>query len=115
MDERLKNALELSNLIETLNNAKRIAYEKFLENTVFYKNGGRFNANQEIISFCKTLIDSNQDFAVLIDNDGDPVLIENLQEFLKEVLSVYFNASNSYIAEVTKINAQRTVGGVVDL
>lgn len=115
MDEQLKNALDLSRLIETSTNAKRISYEKFKERTTFYKNGGRFAINKELISFCKTMIEMNQQSIVLLDFDNDPVIIDNLNDFLKEIVIVYTEASNAYITEVKKINSQKTVTGLINL
>ena len=115
MDERLKKALELSNLVETTQNLKRLSQEKFKERTVYYKNGGRFTINRELISFCKTISELNQQSFVLIDDDGDPVLIDNIIEFLKDITAIYIESSNSYIAEVTKINQQRSVSGAADI
>ena len=115
MDERLKKALELSNLVETTQNLKRLSQEKFKERTVYYKNGVRFTINRELISFCKTISELNQQSFVLIDDDGDPVLIDNIIEFLKDITAIYIESSNSYIAEVTKINQQRSVSGAADI
>lgn len=114
MDERLKSALDLSRLIETSSNAKRISYEKFKERTIFYKNGGRFDITKELISFCKTMVDLNQETIVLLDSDNDPIIIENLKDFLNEIVTVYTEASNLYITEIKKINGQKTVNGLIN-
>lgn len=115
MDEKLKNALELSDLMITINNSKRILKEQFNERLQYYYNGGKFIATQDLINFSKTLVDLEQDSAVLLDTDGEPVRVDDLKAFLKDILKVYTEASNFYSNEFQKITKQRTVKGVLGL
>lgn len=115
MDEKLKKALDFSNYVITLNNHKRILIEKYQESIVFYFNGGKFTVTQNLISFCKTLLDMNQDETILIDDDSIPVEIQNLKEFIDSLLNVYFTTSNSYLVEYKKLLKNRSVAGIVDL
>jgi hypothetical protein len=50
---------------------------------------------------------------VLVDDNGLPVEIENLEDFTKNILNVYFKASNRYLTEYTKLKKNRTVEGIV--
>ncbi len=115
MDEKLKNALELSNLMVTLNNSKRLLRETYNEKLLHYTNGGRFVVTRELITFVKALIDLNQSTAVLLDDDGEPIVIEDLSSFLKTTVNVYTEASNFYAYEYKKIIKQRSVSGLLDL
>ena len=92
MDDRLKSALDFSNYMVTLNNQKRIAKEQFLESCVHYLNGGKFSINRELITFCSTLISSNQESTVLIDDNDMPIEVQDLQTFLDDILDIYFKA-----------------------
>ena len=42
MDSRLDKALEFSNYMTTLNNQKRLLWENYQQNLVYYFNGGKF-------------------------------------------------------------------------
>lgn len=115
MDDRLKKALEMSDLMVTLNNSKRILKEQYNEKLQHYYNGGRFVITPEIITFVKALLDLHQVSAVLLDVDGEPVSIENLQYFLDIILRVYTEASNFYVVEYQKLIKNRTTIGLLDL
>lgn len=115
MDDRLKAALDYSNYVITLNHQKRIILEKYKEALIYYFNGGKFTITQQLISFCKTLVDMEQDSFVLVDDDGTPVNIQNLKKFLFDALNIMVTASNSYLMEYQKLSKQRSVQGIVDL
>lgn len=115
MDDRLKNALDFSNYMVTLNNQKRIAKEQFLESCVHYLNGGRFSINRELITFCSTLISSNQESAVLIDDNDMPIEVQDLQTFLDDILDIYFKASYQYLDKYNEIKKNRKIEGLVNL
>jgi amino acid permease len=110
MDERLSNALEFSNYMVTLNNQKKALLEKFKTNIIFYKFGATFTLSKELITFVKTLIDYDIGTdTVLVDDNGFPVMIPNLQEFFDEIMNQYFSATNEYFAEYQKLKSKRTV------
>jgi len=115
MDERLEKALEFSNYMVTLNNQRRIIKEKFLENCVHYLNGGKFSVTRELINFCHMLVQTGQEDTVLIDDNDMPVKIDNIEDFLTELLDIYFTTSNEYLNQYTEIKKNRTVKGLVDL
>ena len=115
MDERLKKALDISNYMVTLNNQKRLLKEKFYENSVHYCNGGQFTVTKELISFCFSLKTAGQEYTVLIDDNDIPTEIEDLNKFLADITSTYFEAANEYLAEYNKIKANRSVESIMDL
>lgn len=115
MDDKLKNALDFSNYVITLYNHKRVILEKYNENVIFYNNGGKFTINQTLICFCKTLLDLGQCEVVLIDDDGVPISIQNIQEFMNKILNVYTTSTNEYLSEYYKLIKNRSVAGIVDL
>ena len=71
--------------------------------------------SHQLISFCQSLLQLKQTETVLIDDNGIPVEIENLDEFTKNVLNVYFKASNRYLTEYNKLKTNRTVKGILTL
>lgn len=113
MDERLSKALDFSNYMVTLNNQRRALKEKFDSECVFYQNGGSFTVCKELITFVKALIDTGNDSEVVLIDDNDfPIEIEDLNEFLEQVLNIYFTASNSYYTEYQKLKNNRTIEGM---
>lgn len=109
MDDRVSKALAHSNYKVTVYNQKQNLKLR-MENLLTYAhNGGIFTVNDQLIAFVDVLVRREQTEAVLIDARGNPVLISNLQEFLDEVISKYFEATNEYLAEYEKIRKARTV------
>jgi hypothetical protein len=113
MDERLKKALDYSNFMITLTNQKRILLEQYNNDLMYYFNSGQFTVSQQLVSFCQSLLSLKQTETVLVDDSGLPVEIENLEDFTKNILNVYFKASNRYLTEYTKLKKNRTVEGIV--
>jgi hypothetical protein len=110
MDERLLKALDFSNYMVVLNNQKKALLEKFKTDIIFYKFGATFTLSKELITFVKTLIDYKTDTdVVLVDDNGFPVMIPNLQEFLDEIMNQYFSSTNQYFADYQMLKSKRTV------
>ena len=112
MDEKLKAALDFSNYMITLTNQKRIIFEKYQNDLLYFFNGGQFTVSQQLISFCQSLIQLNQTEVVIIDDNQIPVEIENLQDFTQKILNVYFSATNSYLSEYTLLKNKRSVESI---
>lgn len=115
MDERLQKALDISNYMVTLNNQKRILKEQYQENLIYYFDGGQFTITQQLISFCQSLISMNQDSTILIDDNGMPVEIEDLQSFAANVYSKYFEASNRYLTEYNQLKSKRSIESIMNI
>jgi hypothetical protein len=114
MDQKLAEALDFSNYMVTLNNQKRLLFEKFKTETIFYYNGAAFTVSKELITFLKTLIDTgNNTDVVLVDDNNLPVMIEDLKIFFEEILDKYFQAANSYYTEYQKLKNKRSVEALV--
>lgn len=115
MDEKLKNALEYSKFMISLNNQKSVMLEKYRESLIYYYNGGKFLISPELLSFCKLLIDHGHKSTVMADSDGIPIEIFDLDAFLKTLISEYTQASNSYLVEYQKLIKLRSTKGIFDL
>jgi tRNA splicing endonuclease len=115
MDERLEQALDISNLMVTMNNQKRLLKEQYQENLIYYFNGGQFTVTQQLISFCQSLLAMEQTRTVLTDDNDMPVEIEDLQTFSTEIISNYYEASNAYLTEYNKLKTNRSIKGIMDL
>lgn len=115
MSSKLEKALEFANYRTTLNvqhNALKAKVQTLLSYSI---NGGTFEISQELISFIKLLLDKEYTDAVLLDTYNNPIQIENLDDFLEEILSRYFEAVNEYHAEYQKIRKARKVHKLIDL
>jgi hypothetical protein len=115
MDERLEKALEFSNYMTVLNSQKRIIREQYLENCIHYLNGGKFSVTRELINFCHMLVQTEQDSAVLIDDNDTPIKVDNVNDFCDNILDIYFTASNEYLDKYNDLKTNRTVQGMLDL
>jgi hypothetical protein len=115
MSSKLSKALEFANYRTTLNvqhNALKAKVQTLLS---YSTNGGTFEISHELISFVKMLIDKEYSNAVLLDVYQNPIMIDNLNDFLEEILSRYFEAVNEYHAEYTKLKKARKVHKLIDI
>lgn len=115
MDEKLAKAFDIANFMTTLANQKKVIYEEYQQNSVYFFNGATFKVNRELINFVKTLLDLEQVDAVLLDDNNLPVDISDLKTFLDNVLAVYASATNRYQTQYQKIKNSRSVESLLDL
>ena len=113
MDQRLQKALEFSNFMISLDNQTRNLQNKFYQDTIFYYNGGQFKITQELISFCKTMIDYNQTSLVIVDDNDLPVQIENLNKFVNDIINVYVESSKSFLNDYNILRKERSVEFII--
>ena len=108
MSSKLTKALEFANYRTTLNvqhNNLKAKVQTLLNYSI---NGGTFEISQ-------TLIDQQHTKAVLLDVYNNPIEIDGLADFLEEIISRYFEATNEYHAEYTKLRKSRKVHKLIDL
>lgn len=113
MDERLKKALEFANYRQTLNiqlHKAKIRTESFL---IIAKNGGSFSVNQELICFLDYLVRTGTSRASLLDDNNIPIQISDIDSFLKEVTTRYFEVTNDYLREYQSIKKSRDVKSII--
>ena len=115
MDTKLKEALDLSNFVSTFNTQKRLLWEKYQDDLLIYVNGHEIKITQELISLCSHFCAKNNNQTVLIDSNNLPFEVENLDEFLENILDQYTQASNKYFTEYTKLKTSRSIEKVIDL
>jgi len=115
MDQRLQQALEFSNYRLTLNSQLQKLKLKTENLLIFAKNGGTFNVDQILICFLSFLKNSGQSSANLLDNKNNPIHIEDVEEFLENITTRYFEVTNDYLREYQKIKKARNVKSLIDL
>lgn len=115
MDERLQKAIEFSNYRQTLNNqinALKIQSEAQL---VYSINGGSFDISQSLLGFVSYLVSNNQESAVLLDKNNIPVRIDNLEKFLSDITTRYFEVTNYYLEKYEEVRKSRSVKKIINL
>ena len=115
MSTKLTKALDFANYRVSLNiqhNNMRARVQTLLS---YSTAGGTFNISHELISFVKVLVDREMDSAVLLDIYNNPIQIENLADFLEELISRYFEATNEYYADYSKLKRSRKVHKLIDI
>jgi hypothetical protein len=86
MSERLTKALEFANYRLTLNNQLVSLRSKLQTKLIYSINGGTFTITRELITFVDSLIrQKNTTDIVLIDNFQNPIMIEDLEDFLENI------------------------------
>ena len=109
MDDRLKKALDFSQYRISLFNQKENIKLKVDTLLTYAVNGGIFKISPELISFVKTITDMGHKYVVLLDVNQNPIEIADLPTFLNEIISKYFEATNFYYSEYTKLRKMRSV------
>jgi len=116
MDERIEKAMAVANYMATLSNQRRAILEEYNQKLVYYINGATFRVDYNIINFAKNLVDlGHTESVAFVDANNQPVIIEDVQDFLDNLLSVYFEAVNEYQNKFSEIKRKRNVKDLVDL
>jgi len=115
MDERLSKALEFSNYSVTINNQKRILKEQFVDGCLYFIQGSRFLITKELINYVAFLVDrGNTSDIVLIDDNDIPVMIEDLEKFLDDILDQYFLVANEYHENYIQLSKRRSIEKLIN-
>lgn len=114
LDERLEKALEAAKYRITLFNQKENSKLKFKQALTFSKNGGVFSIDQTLMSFVSSLMSRSYDTAILIDVNGNPINIENLEDFLDEITDRYYQATNDFLIDYKKIQSSRKIAPMME-
>ena len=116
MDNQLQKALEFSNFRQTLSIQRKLLKEKLEAKLTFGHSGGIFLIDRSLIAFVQLCIDQGRTSGIpLVDNNNNPILIDDLIKFRDEIFDRYFSASFEYMSEYDTIKKSRTVEKLVDL
>lgn len=114
VDERLVAAIDRANYQITLNAQKQNARLKLDTDLVYAAHGGLFKADPALISFVEVLLNRDQEDAVLMDVNKNPIHIPDLRDFQDSLLERYYQATNEFLAEFKKIQKARKTESLVD-
>lgn len=115
MDDKLKAALEFSNYRLTLSNQKQNLKQRMNTMLTVGYMSSLFTANIELLNFVKQLLDLGVERYIFLDDNENPILVTNLQEFHEKLFSAYTEALNEYFVETEKLKKQRDTKGLVSL
>lgn len=115
MEERLQKALEFANYRQTLNNQLHKVKVKAEGMLIFAKNGGSFTINRELICFLDYLLRSKLSEATLLDDNNNPIHIQDIQLFLNDITTRYFEVTNDFLSEYQTIRKSRNVKSILEI
>lgn len=116
MNDAVQAALEFSKFNHTLALKRRHLKDKMSARLTLGHSGGLFKIDRSLISFVQMLIDQNRTSNVpLIDDNENPVLIEDLEKFRDEILDRYFSVALEYYEEFEKIKKSRSVEKLIKI
>lgn len=116
MDPRLEKALSFSNYQKTVTITKKSLKEKIDAALTYGFNGGIFKIDRVLISFVQTMIDHGRtENIILIDNNENPILIEDLISFKDTILDRYFTSTLEYYKEYERMKKSRSVEKLIEL
>jgi hypothetical protein len=116
MDDRLKSALEVANLMVTFNNQKELIKQEYNESCLYHENGHRFAVNKELINFLNTLLQMGHDCDIVILDDFEtPYMIADVKEFYDKIFNIYIEVSNRYYQKYIEMKKNRSISKMIGL
>jgi hypothetical protein len=116
MDERIEKAFAVANYMATLSNQRKIILEEFNQKLIYYINGATFKITPDLINFAKNVLDLGytEDVA-FVDANNFPVVIQDVQKFLDQLVSIYFENVNDYAAKYADLKSKRKISDIIEL
>lgn len=114
MDSRLEKALDFSNFRMILSTRKKNLMRLFDNKLLFHYNSGIFKATPEFLAFLVTVIlrDKQEGF-IFIDQNYNPIHIENLDDFYNEAFNKYKTAIKQYYDSYQKLTEAKEIRKVL--
>lgn len=113
MDKALEVAFDSANYLNTLRNQRDLLEQWASVHLQYAHGGGLFKINPELISMIRTFIDVGRNNCILLDCTNTPIEVLDLSVFLENIVEKYFEVTNEYYAEYTKLTNQRFVKDLV--
>jgi hypothetical protein len=110
--EDLASALAFANYQSTLTQQKNILRQKFQDDCILAQNGGLFLVTPEFIAGLQAIQTTTR---YVLDMNSNPILIEDISQFMQDALHCYEVAIAAYGIEYSKIKTQRSVKALVGL
>ena len=75
---------------------RRVLKEKYQSENILFYQGGQFEVTRSLLSFISELSKDDVQDVVVIDDLAFPILIDNVVDFHKTLVSQYAKAANDY-------------------
>jgi len=99
MEKSLETIIKTSNRLLSVRIKRQTLKEKFDADITFGHNGGIFKVDQSLISFVNTIVLAGKtQNIILLDINQTPVLIDDANLFLSNIIDRYFMALGKYHA-----------------
>jgi hypothetical protein len=116
MDEKIEKAFEVVNYMATLSNQRRLLAEEIDQKLIYYINGSTFKITPTLINFAKLMIDLKRTSdAVFIDDNNNPVIVEDVKKFFDSITKQYFEVTESYSTRFLAIKSKRKISDLIEL
>ena len=116
MNEQFQKALEFSNYRQTFAIQRRILREKIDAQLTYGYNGGIFKIDRSLIAFVQMFVDQGRvENVPLIDDNQNPIMIENLEVFRDEIVDRYYQSTLEYNRQYQDLKKSRSVEKLLDL
>lgn len=110
--DNLEKALSFANYQTTLAQQKKIIKQRFDDACIFPWNGGLFQITLEFLGGVKTV----ENIAVwLIDINGNPIWIPDVEFFYQSAYKQYADAATTYGTSYEELKKQRSVNRLVGI
>jgi hypothetical protein len=113
MDPILQKALDFSQYRYSLSTQRKNLKEQMNAKLVYATNGGVFKVDRPLIVFVQMLLDQGRESSVLLDNNDNPIMINDLSKFREEIFDRYFSATLEYQEKFEKLKQKRSVKSLI--
>ena len=116
MEDQFQKALDFANYKQTFSIQRKTLKEKASAKLTYGYAGGLFYIDRSLIAFVQMLIDAGRiDNVPIIDNNDNPVLIEDLTVFRDEIIDRYFAVTLEYYNSYSELKKNRSVEKIINL
>jgi hypothetical protein len=116
MDDRLKNALDVANLMVAFNNQRELLKEEYKEGCLYHEGGHRFTIDRELINFLTSLIQmGNTEDVVILDDFENPYMINDVKNFHEKIFDIYVETTNRYYHKYILLKNDRSISKMMGI
>jgi hypothetical protein len=114
MDDKLEKALDLSNFRQTLYNQQQTLFSKVEDLKLLTYRDRLIKTSGQLIALTKIMIDMKYNEFIVDDVNGNPVKIDDPNDFLENIVNTYANAKNEHFKGYEKIRKARSIKKLVN-
>jgi hypothetical protein len=115
MEDALKKALEFAKYRQTYSIQQKTLKEKIDAQLTYGYNSGIFKIDRPLLTFVQMLLDQGRTSGIpLIDANGNPTMIDDLEKFRDEIFDRYFSATIEYHESYQSLKKKRSVEKLID-